>query len=138
MPGPDDEPAEHLYGEMPDEFYECYDCKPDGGKTVGGIMEWEGPLSDYHLRTHCPHLPNCPICVQANAKRKQHRRKNEAGDSPKRGTISFGGIVVVDFITPCKKDIEGITNGRECLIFYDLATGWLQVPPPLQNTRPRQ
>ena len=98
--------------------------KPTGGRKG----ERFDPHSEYHMRCHTPYLRNCPICIQASIKRKQMRRAKDT--SPSRGAKRFGDKVTVDFVTPYLKDkVEGLGNAVKGLLFYDLATGWLQFQP---------
>ena len=55
--------------------------------------------------------------------------------SPSRGAKKFGDKVTVDFVTPYLKDrIEGLGNAVKGILFYDLATGWLQFQPMTSNS----
>ena len=55
--------------------------------------------------------------------------------SPSRGAKKFGDMVTVDFVTPYAKErIEGLGNTIKGILFYDLATGWLQFQPQTSNS----
>ena len=89
-------------------------------------------LSEEHRRTHCPFDPRCPACNSANSRRIACKRYRQE-DGPRRGAKRFGDIVSFDLISPHrgKKDQEIVAadGSHTAILFYVLATGWLQIVP---------
>ena len=54
----------------------------------------------------------------------QKRRKKDV--KPSRGARFFGDMVTCDLMTPYKDKLDGVDSSKIGILFYDLATGWLE------------
>ena len=81
-----------------------------GNVYFGDLKASRDPTSAYHLCRHFPSLRSCPTCVDANSKKKAHRRKkgSAAGAPSIAPATKFGDLVNMDFVSMGKSPGPGI------------------------------
>ena len=79
-----------------------------------------------HLMTHLPKNPYCDACQRA----KMENVKSFRQDSPRdKGFEKFGEHVTVDTMVLHGLGNRGNNGETDAVVFYDLATGWLEAVP---------
>eukprot|EP00439_Symbiodinium_sp_Y106_P074569 s3106_g14.t1 len=79
-----------------------------------------------HLMTHLPKNPYCDACQRA----KTENVKSFRQDSPRdKGFEKFGEHVTVDTMVLHGLGNRGNNGETDAVVFYDLATGWLEAVP---------
>ena len=79
-----------------------------------------------HLMTHLPKNPYCDACQRA----KMENVKSFRQESPRdKGFEKFGEHVTVDTMVLHGLGNRGNNGETDAVVFYDLATGWLEAVP---------
>ena len=138
MPGPvlalNDElyPAAPSEADAPDEGGEIIEIKhPEGYRTEAQLRAEAKTLQ--HMMTHLPKNPFCTHCQRAKMENvRLHRR----GGADAHECTKFGDIVTVDTMVLHGLKDRGVNGEADAVVFYDLATKYIDVLPVFSRSVP--
>ena len=138
MPGPvlalNDElyPAAPSEADAPDEGGEIIEVKhPEGYRTEAQLRAEAKTLQ--HMMTHLPKNPFCTHCQRAKMENvRLHRR----GGADAHECTKFGDIVTVDTMVLHGLKDRGVNGETDAVVFYDLATKYIDVLPVFSRSVP--
>ena len=138
MPGPVLAPNDELYpaapseADAPDEGGEIIEIKhPEGYRTEAQLRAEAKTLQ--HMMTHLPKNPFCTHCQRAKMENvRLHRR----GGADAHECTKFGDIVTVDTMVLHGLKDRGVNGETDAVVFYDLATKYIDVLPVFSRSVP--
>ena len=104
----------------------------DGHGPLKNAEDWKADaITLRHLMTHLPKNPYCPHCQRAKMENVRLYRKRGAGG---HGADNFGDLVTADTMVLKGLRDRGINGEADAVVFYDLATSWIDVMPVMSRS----
>ena len=95
--------------------------------------EWRADAKTLrHMLTHLPKNPYCPHCQRAKMENVKLRRK---GGAAAHDVVSFGDLTTADTMVLRGLKDRGFHGEADAIVFYDLATDYLEVLPVQSRSR---
>ena len=95
--------------------------------------EWRADAKTLrHMLTHLPKNPYCPHCQRAKMENVKLRRK---GVAAAHDVVSFGDLTTADTMVLRGLKDRGFHGEADAIVFYDLATDYLEVLPVQSRSR---
>ena len=104
----------------------------EGHCPLRSAEDWRADaLTLRHMMTHLPKNPFCSHCQRAKMENvRLFRKKGAAG----HGAEDFGDLVTADTMVLQGLRDRGINGEADAIVFYDLATSWIDVMPIMSRS----
>ena len=104
----------------------------EGHGPLRSAEDWKADaLTLRHMMTHLPKNPFCSHCQRAKMENVRLFRKRGAAG---HGAEDFGDLVTADTMVLRGLRDRGINGEADAIVFYDLATSWIDVMPVMSRS----